>query len=171
MMYAAYFVATAATAVAMNDSGHVTGTSYPDPGCGPYCLPPLEAVVWRGTKRIVLPPIPGFSDIHVRDINNRGWVAGLGGDPGTNSHAALWRPNGNGYTAMDLGTLPGTTRSEAAGVDDQGRVVGWSTTSSFPFDGSPFMWSQSTGLIDLSTRGFPDDIPLAISPGGTVATP
>jgi probable HAF family extracellular repeat protein len=170
-MYAADFVATAATGVAMNDAGHVTGTSYPDPGCGPFCLPPLEAVVWRGTNRIVLPPIPGRSDIHVRDINNQGWVAGLGGDPGTDSHAALWRPSGPGYTAIDLGTLPGTTISEAAGVDDQGRVVGWSTTTGFPFNGSPFMWSQSTGMIDLSTRGFPDDIPLAISPGGTVATP
>src|SRR5688572_25095510 len=112
MMYAADFVATAATAVAMNDSGHVTGTSYPDPGCGPYCLPPLEAVVWRGTKRIVLPPIPGQSDIHVRDINNKGWVAGITGFPGTNSHAAVWVRNGGGYTAMDLGTLPGTTFAE-----------------------------------------------------------
>jgi hypothetical protein len=171
MMYAANFVATAATAVAMNDSGHVTGTSFPDPGCGSFCLPPLEAVVWRRNRRIVLPPIARFSDIHVRDINNQGWVAGLGGDPGTDSHAALWRPSGPGYTATDLGTLPGTTISEAAGVDDRGRVVGWSTTTSFPFEGSPFMWSQSTGLIDLSSRGFPDDIPLAISPGGTVATP
>jgi hypothetical protein len=170
-MYAANFVATAATAVAMNDSGFVTGTSFPDPGCGSFCLPPLEAVVWRRNQRIVLPPIPGFSDIHVRDINNQGWVAGLGGDPGTRSHAALWRPSGTGYTATDLGTLPGTTISEAAGVDDRGRVVGWSTTTSFPFEGSPFRWTQATGLVDLSTRGFPDDIPLAISPGGTVATP
>jgi hypothetical protein len=48
-------VSTAATGVAMNAAGDVAGSSYPDPGCGPFCLPPLETVVWRAGQRIVLP--------------------------------------------------------------------------------------------------------------------
>src|SRR5512145_1406397 len=56
-VYVADFVAPAAFGAAMNDLGDVTGTSYPDTGCGPFCLPPLETVVWRGGVRIVLPPL------------------------------------------------------------------------------------------------------------------
>lgn len=168
--YAADFVATAAFGAAMNASGDVTGTSYPDPGCGSTCLPPLETVVWRGGRRIVLPTIPGLTGIYVRSINAQGWVAGLAGFPGTTTHAVVWKPNGNTYQAIDLGTLPGTTISEAVGIDDLGRVVGWSTTSGFPPNGSPFMWSESTGMVDLSVQGYPDEPPLAINPGGAVAT-
>jgi probable HAF family extracellular repeat protein len=168
--YVADFVSTAATGTAMNAAGDVTGTSYTDPGCGPFCLPPLETVVWRGGQRTVLPAVPGFSGITVRSINAQGWVAGFAGLTGTQTHAVVWKPNGATYQAVDLGTLPGTTISDAVGIDDQGRVVGWSTTSSFPPNGSPFMWTESGGMIDLSAQGFPDDRPLAISPGGAVAT-
>lgn len=170
-LYVADFISTAAFGSAMNDAGDVTGTSYLDPGCGPWCLPPLETVVWRGTERIVLPSIPGLTGIYVSSINNQGWVAGFAGFPGTTTHAVVWKPNGNTYQAIDLGTLPGTTISYAVGIDNTGRVVGWSTTSNFPPSGSPFMWTESAGMIDLSAQGFPDEFPLDISPGGAVATP
>jgi probable HAF family extracellular repeat protein len=169
--YVAIFVSTAATGVGINASGDVIGTSYPDPGCGSFCLPTLETVVWRGAQRIVLPSVPGLTGITVRSINAQGWVAGLAGVPGTTTHAVVWKPNGNSYVAIDLGTLPGTTVSEAVGIDDSGRVVGWSTTLNFPPNGSPFMWTESGGMVDLSALGFPDEAPLAISPGGAVATP
>jgi probable HAF family extracellular repeat protein len=169
-LFVADFVSTAATGVAMNDAGDVTGTSYRDTGCGPFCLPPQDTVVWHDGQRIVLPSIPGLPGIYVRDINALGWVVGLAGLPGTTTHAVLWRPDGTGYTATDLGTLPGTSISEAVGIDDQGRVVGWSTTATFPPNGSPFLWSEATGMVDLSAQGYPDEAPLAISPGGTVAT-
>jgi probable HAF family extracellular repeat protein len=168
--YVADFVATAATGIAMNDAGDVVGTSYQDIGCGPFCLPPLDTVVWRGGLRIVLPKVPGLSDIFPRAINNQGWVVGFAGGYWTTHHAVLWKPTGNTYVAIDLGVLPGTTISEAAGVDDLGRVVGWSKTSNFPPDGSPFLWTESAGMVDLSDQGFPDEQPLAVSPGGTVAT-
>lgn len=169
--YAMDFVSTAATGIAMNNSGDVTGTSYPDPGCGSFCLPTLETVVWRNGQRIVLPPVAGLSGIYVRDINAQGWVVGFAGFPGTTTHAVLWKPVGDSYEATDLGTLPGTTVSEAVGIDDQGRIVGWSTTLSFPPNGSPFMWTEAGGMVDLSALGYPDEMPLDVSPGGAVATP
>jgi probable HAF family extracellular repeat protein len=169
-VYVADFVSTAATGADMNDTGTVTGTSYPDPGCGPFCLPPLQAVVWRAGQRIVLPTVPGFSTITVRSINDMGWVAGFAGVDGLTTHAVVWKPSGNTYQAIDLGTLPGTAVSTAVGIDDLGRVVGWSTTSTFPANGSPFVWTEAGGMVDLSVRGFPDEMPLAISPEGTVAT-
>ena len=45
---------------------------------------------------------------------------------------------GNSYVAIDLGNLPGKTISTATGIDDLGRVVGWSTTQNFPPSGAPF---------------------------------
>ena len=45
-IYVVDFVSTAAFGAAINDLGDVTGTSYPDPGCGSSCVPPLETVVW-----------------------------------------------------------------------------------------------------------------------------
>ena len=168
--YVADFVATAASGADMNEAGDITGTSYRDTGCGPFCLPPLDTVVWRDGVRIVLPEVPGLTGISVGAINAQGWVAGFAGFPGTITHAIVWKPNGSTYDAIDLGVLPGTTISYAMGIDDLGRVVGWSTTSNFPPNGSPFVWSESTGMVDLATQGFPDEPPLAISPGGAVAT-
>jgi probable HAF family extracellular repeat protein len=168
--YVADFVSTAAFGVAMNDAGDVIGTSYRDTGCGSFCLPPLDTVVWRGGERIVLPDVPGLSGITVRDINNDGWVVGFAGFPSTTTHAVVWKPNGNTYQAIDIGSLPGTTASDATAIDNLGRVVGWSTTLNFPPQGSPFMWTEAGGMVDLSAQGFPDQQPLAMSPGGTVAT-
>jgi hypothetical protein len=170
-VYAADFVATAANGLAMNDSGDVMGTSRQDTGCGPFCLPPEDVVVWRGGTRIVLPKLPGFADIHARGMNNQGWVAGFAGFPGTTTRAVVWKPNGNAYEIIDLGVLPGTASSEAIGIDNLGRVVGWSRSLGFPPQGAPFMWTEADGMVDLSQLGFPVEAPLAMSPGGTVTTP
>jgi probable HAF family extracellular repeat protein len=168
--YVADFVAPAAFGVAMNAGGDVAGTSYQDTGCGATCLPPLDTVVWRGGRRIVLPSVPGLSGITVKSINAKGWVAGFAGFPNTLTHAVVWKPIGDSYQAIDLGTLPGTNVSNVTGIDDDGRVVGWSTTTNFPPNGSPFLWTEAEGMVDLSAQGFPDDMPLALSPGGAVAT-
>ncbi|MBZ5571234.1 MAG: hypothetical protein LAO09_05065 [Acidobacteriia bacterium] len=172
--YVVDFVATAASGFDMNDGGDVVGRSYPDPGCGSNCLPSEDSVVWKGGLRIVLPEVPGLSPIFATAINAQGWVTGFVGVPGTTTHAVVWKPVGstvhNRYVAVDLGNLPGKTISYAVGIDDLGRVVGWSTTANFPPDGSPFMWTEAGGMVDLSAQGFPDDKPMAISPGGTVAT-
>jgi hypothetical protein len=165
--YVVDFVSTAAFGTAMNDAGDVTGSSYPDPGCGSTCLPPLETVVWKGGQRIVLPGVPGLSGVAANDINNLGWVCGFGGLFGF-GHAAAWKPNGSTYIAIDMGLLPGTTSSNAIGLDDNNQAVGYASTAS----GSkiPFTWTEAGGMVDLTTQGFPGDIPLGISPAGTVAT-
>jgi hypothetical protein len=166
-VYVVDFVSTAAFGAAMNDAGDVTGSSYPDPGCGSTCLPPLETVVWKGGQRIVLPSVPGLSGVTANDINNLGWVCGFGGLFGF-GHAAAWKPNGSTYTPIEMGLLPGTTSSNAIGLDDTGRAVGYASTAS----GSkiPFVWTEAGGIIDLTTLGFPSEQPVGISPGGRVAT-
>ena len=167
--YVADYVSTAATGVTLNAAGDIAGTSYPDTGCGWQCLPPIETVAWRNGVRIVLPLVPGFSSIAVRGMNANGWIVGYAGLIDSEAHAVVWKPQGNSYQAIDIGVLPGTTISSAVGIDDTGRVIGYSSTRFFPPTGAPFMWSEATGMIDLSQQGFPNEAPLAISPGGTVA--
>jgi hypothetical protein len=167
IIYAPDFVSAVAYGVAMNDAGDMVGTSYTNPGCGPFCLAPLETVVWKAGVRIVLPSVPGFTGTAVTDINNQGWISGSAGVFGF-TDAAVWKPNGNTYTAVDLGVLPGTAHSVAIGIDDTNRVVGYATASS-GFQ-TPFMWTEAGGMVDLTKQGFPNEIPLGISSGGTVAT-
>ena len=166
-VYVVDLVATAAFGAAMNDAGDVTGNSYPDPGCGSSCLPPLEPVVWKGGERIVLPNVPGLSGVTTSDINNLGWISGFGGPLGF-GHAAAWKPNGSTYTPIDMGLLPGTHDSIAIGIDDNNRAVGYASTSSGIK--TPFMWTETGGMVNLVMQGFPAETPLGISPGGTVAT-
>ena len=166
-VYVVDLVATAAFGAAMNDAGDVTGNSYPDPGCGSSCLPPLEPVVWKGGERIVLPGVPGLTGVSTSDINNLGRISGFGGPLGF-GHAAAWKPNGSTYTPIDMGLLPGTHDSIAIGIDDNNRAVGYASTSSG--GNTPFMWTEAGGMVNLITQGFPAETPLGISPGGTVAT-
>jgi len=167
IVYAPDFVSAVAYGVAMNDAGDMVGTSYRNTGCGPFCLAPLETVVWKARVRIVLPSVPGFTGTAVTDINHQGWISGSAGVFGF-ADAVVWKPNGNTYTAIDLGVLPGTAHSVAIGIDDTNRVVGFATASS-GFQ-TPFMWTEAGGMVDLTKQGFPNEIPLGISPGGTVAT-
>ena len=172
-IYAADFIATAATGFAMNDAGDVVGTSRLDPGCGPFCLPPEETVVWRGANRIVLPPLPAFAwpGVFPKSINNKGWIAGIVGSPYSNTRAVVWRPSGVTYTITDLGALPGTSFTQVAGMDELGRIVGWANDAPvFPRIAAPFVWTDAGGMVDLAKQGFPNDMPLAVSPNGRVAT-
>ncbi len=153
---------------AMNDAGEIVGTSYPDTGCGPFCLPPLETVVWKAGKRIVLPAPQGFAGTSVSGINNLGWISG-GAGPFGFGHAVVWKPKkGVRFSVVDLGTLPGGSSSSSMGIDDTGRVVGTSTdTSGF---NKPFVWTAPGGMVDLTSLGYPGEPPIGISRGGTVAT-
>jgi len=167
IIYAPDFLSAVAYGVAMNDAGDIVGTSYRDTGCGPFCLAPLETVLWKAGVRIVLPSVPGFTGTAVTDINKKAWISGSAGVFGF-TDAVVWEPNGNTYTAIDLGVLPGTAHSVAVGIDDTNRVVGYVTAlSGFQ---TPFMWTEAGGMVDLTKQGFPNEIPLGISSGGTVAT-
>ena len=129
IIYAPDFVSAVAYGVAINDAGDMVGTSYTDPGCGPFCLPPLETVVWKAGVRIVLPSVPGLTGTAVTSINNHGWISGFAGSFGF-SHAVVWKPKLNTYTAIDLGCCQEPTGSPAAsGIDDTKRVVGYSHAS------------------------------------------
>jgi hypothetical protein len=173
--YAVDFVSSAADGLAVNDQGIIAGIRQTlPPGCTPStCLGVREAVVWSADDAVTpLPLLPGFPTVTPVGINVNGWVAGYAGDPfGTGARAVVWKPAGASYTAIDLGVLPGHRSSWTAGIDDLNRAVGWSTTGgAIPTSTAPFVWTEATGLVNLAALGFPNEIPLAVSPGGAVAT-
>jgi len=114
-------------------------------------------VVWRDGRFVrSLPTLGGAYWNTPMDINNLGDVAGFGDLPGdgptfaqSNFHAFFWsaRPyncNGKRITGTcDLGTLDGTGRSEAIGVNDRDQVVGLSSS------GHAFLW-QNGQMTDLN---------------------
>jgi len=172
-VYVLDFVDTAAMGYDLNDAGDVVGRAYVDNGCGPFCLPPQEIAAWRGRHRITLPLVPGFGadSQYPFFIDDQGLIGGEEGTIGSTTHAAAWMPEGGGYTAQDLGVYPGTSSAEVTGLDEQGRMVGWSTLGgAIPTKTVPFAWTQATGMVDLRAQGYPDERPLAMSPGGKVVT-
>jgi hypothetical protein len=171
-LYALDFVAPAARGNLLNDAGDVAGTAYIDEGCGPWCLPDQETVVWVDGERLSLPTLPGFAGIYVTGMNSDGWVSGLAGSPGTTTRAVVWKPVAGDYEIVDVGMLPDTSSSYTSGIDDAGRVVGWSSEGgAIPTVAGPFVWTEDGGMTDLTDGGFPAELPLAVSPNGMVATP
>jgi hypothetical protein len=100
-LYVADFVGTAATGLAMNDAEDVVGTSYTDPSCGPFCLPLLETVVWRGGTRIVLPTVPGLPASTCEASTPKDGWPGSRVSPGTTTHAVVWLPTGGDLSGWD----------------------------------------------------------------------
>lgn len=167
--YAVDFVSTAAAGGALNDDGDVAGSAFADDDCGPWCVAHKETVAWLEGERIVLPGLAGYTNLYVTGMNSHRWISGFAGSSSA-KRAVVWKPTLSGYTLIDLGILPGSRTSIASGIDEVGRVVGWSTTVGPGGASNPFVWTESEGMLDLVSLGFPDDIPLAISPAGMVAT-
>ncbi|MBQ0945253.1 hypothetical protein KAK07_18085 [Ideonella sp. 4Y16] len=162
------FIDTAASGQAMNGAGQVLGTRQVWPCGNPAnCAPVFETSVWRAGQRLVLgAPVGRIADPHA--LGADGSVVGTVTDFNVNFAASRWVFDGTSYQRQDLGALPGTTQSVATGIDDSGRVVGWSIT---PFiSQKAFVWTSTGGLVDLATLGGPSDPPRGISPGGRVIT-
>jgi len=88
------------------------------------------------------------SQSSARGINNIGSVVGMAIAPTQPGawHAFLWRANSG---MRDLGTLPGYANSDATAVSDRGQIVGYS----YDPGRRAFIWSDRTGLEELSTQG------------------
>jgi len=170
--YAVDFIATAASAGAMDPSGTVVaGTVSLPPACE-GCPPTFNVpAIWSAGQRFLLALPPGKAYLSFANINAQGWLAGSAWDASsTVGMAMIWRPQpGNaGFDAIELGTLPGLASSSVAGIDDQNRAVGLSNTWFGPAD--PFMWTEAAGMVSLTAMGHVGETPLAISPASTVAT-
>ena len=108
------------------------------------------AVLWPGKGNMVsLGTLPGFTHSEAVSISENGTIAGVATGVGAypnRSRAVLWQSGG--LAIQDLGVLAGGSDSRARDVNNQGEVVGRSST---PTGSRAFIWTASTGMRDLNT--------------------
>lgn len=107
----------------------------------------VRGAAGRDTPYTIWTESAGFEAIPVSGgaINNLGKVAGhLNAPDGNSSWAVVWNPGG---TVTQIGNVPGQRHTTASGLNDAGTVVGSGWNDSV---GHPYVWTQSTGIVDLS---------------------
>jgi probable HAF family extracellular repeat protein len=161
----------AVSIAAINNLGHAVGT-ITSTATGSLSM----AVLWQNGEVIPLPALVANEPTSAADINNRDEIVGQSGSPPVSNlsgtqKAVLWVPrraptppasSSNVVAAanqtetapspIDLGTLGGTY-STPTGLNDDGVVVGSSTTGAKEQHG--FVWTQTNGMVDLGTFGNP----------------
>ena len=108
-----------------------------------------NAFLWSKTTGMKnLGKLPGSVNSAAIAMNDLGQVAGYS-DCGTDcAHAVLWsKAKGS---MLDLGVLPGAISSYARGINNVGQVVGLSYYSPVGNHLHAFVWSPSTGMLDLN---------------------
>ena len=169
----------------INNSGQVTGYStLSSPGSAAFLYTPGSGMANLGTL--------GNSPAQGNAVNSFGHVVGYSYLPTGGPHAFLYKPS----TGMvDLG-IPSSV-SYAEGINDSDQVVGWGSNDGFvwtpgigtifPFGfnskaydvnnagqvvgskGHAFVWTASSGLLDLGTLGGSGSAAYAISSNGYIA--
>lgn len=163
--YAIEFVDSPASGSRMNASGAIVGAWTTWPCADHQCVPQSHVGVWRAEGRVELPTLPGYTASPAA-IAADGLVVGSLSDFLGPARAAVWQFAGGAYQVTDLGVLPGMTRAQVVGIDAAGRVVG---SSSGNLGWKPFVWTATTGMVDLTLAGFPADRPWDVSPDGWVS--
>jgi probable HAF family extracellular repeat protein len=101
---------------------------------------------------IDLGTLSGFPESEAIAINDNGQVIGSSFNYSSNfpdRRAFSWTQAGG---MVDIGTLGGSYIQPTA-LNNNGQVVGFSTTTSNPNIGHAFLWTQAGGMIDLGTLG------------------
>ena len=132
----------------INDGGQVVGFGDVPIGC-------CHAILWTGNAMTDLGTLPGgtysvpatyWSQL-ARDQNSTGQIVGEADASDGNAHAVTWLKG----VIKDLGTLPNGTNSTAAGINENGWIVGRSDgTASVSGYHHAVLWACGR-IIDLGT--------------------
>lgn len=132
--------ATNAYALDINDAGQVTGYS----GDTVDGDPPIHAFTWEDGSMTDLGSPEKFQSTFGHGINILGHVVGKAYLVDSADHHAVLYSEG---LWIDLGVLPGDTKSEANDINDLGQVVGWSREGTGPRRGCIWLDGQPSELL------------------------
>jgi probable HAF family extracellular repeat protein len=142
---------TSSVAWAINQGGDVVGWSTGPTGSRAFRFTDAGGMT-------VLPGLPDRPRAVARDINDAGDIVGSANAGGTDlGHAVLW----SGGSVRDLGALGTGAYSEAWGINNLGQIVGYSYISGGGFPYHAFLYTASTGMVDLTPdtdTGYATDI-------------
>jgi probable HAF family extracellular repeat protein len=149
-------------AYGINGSGQVTGFFYPPiPGLNEF-----HAFIYSGGLLDINPPgaPPGQSNSVAYGINDSGQVVGVFTNSSGTVVPAVYTPN---IGWVPLGTPPpGWSDIAPSAINNSGQVTGHFSTSSGAYHA--FLWSASTGFVDLTPPGVLLSAGTAINDSGQV---
>lgn len=151
----------------MSPAGHIAGVAASQVANGALAGQPF---VWQPSGTLTTLPLPaGASNPWVFDVNSQGWVLGTVTASTGRTQGVVWKPAGAAYEPVTIPVPAGRTNATPVALDDANRVVGTAGVPGTIFS-NPFLWTDAAGSQDLVAQGYPTDPPVAMSPGGWVAT-
>lgn len=132
---------------AINNNGVVVGAKVNGNNYEP--LVSVAGAPWN-----VLPVPGGAMSVFPTDVNDSGVIVGVSFDTAWNPVAVRWTPSGGGYTVEVLPRLAGDASSYATNINNLGQIVGARRALGYVPTGTGWLYSDSLGLVDLTTYGF-----------------
>ncbi len=145
---------------AINNNGVVVGTKI-----NGINYEPLVSV--NGSTWTSLPVPSGAQSVFPTDVNDSGVIVGVSYTNWIPS-AVRWNPTSSGYTVEVLPRLSGDTSSYATNINNLGQIVGARNALGYVPTGTGWLYSDTLGLVDLSTRYGFWVIPTGINDNGII---
>ena len=147
--------------VAINNHGTVVGARI-----NSIYYTPLVST--NGSPWLPLPVPTGAQSVFPTDVNDNDVIVGVSYTNWVAS-AIRWKPAGGGsYTVEVLPFLPGSSSSYATAINNLGQIVGSRSAMGYTPQGTGWLYSDATGLVDLYTTYGLAVIPTDINDSGKI---
>ena len=145
---------------AINNNGVVVGASVSGNNYAPL-------VSVNGSAWTPLPVPGGATSVFPTDVNDSGMIVGVSYSNWVPS-AVRWTPAGGGYTVEVLPRLAGDTSSYATNINNLGQIVGARSALGYVPTGQGWLYSDTLGLVALSTKYGLWTVPTGINDAGLI---
>ena len=126
---------------------------------------PLVSV--NGSTWAPLPVPSGATSVFPTDVNDSGVIVGVSYSNWVPS-AVRWNPTGSGYAVEVLPRLAGDTSSYATNINNLGQIVGARNALGYVPTGQGWLYSDTLGLVALSTQYGLWTVPSGINDAGQI---
>lgn len=151
----------AGSPAAINNNGVVVGAKVNGNNYEPL-------VSANGSPWTALPVPGGAMSVFPTDVNDSGVIVGVSYSTSWVPSAVRWTPAGSGYAIEVLPRLPGDTASYATNINNLGQIVGSRSALGYVPTGQGWLYSDTLGVVALSTRYGLWTVPAGINDAGQI---